>query len=130
MGTVHGPEATDFVELPAPAVHLVEFGTSAMVYRVKFWVAEYAEEDAALDEVRTAIYYSFTRHGIEIPYPIQVEYARQETPATCETDLPRHSRDNVRVCRASAGGPRRRKSLFTALCDVGQQSLARPPDRR
>jgi CRP-like cAMP-binding protein len=47
---------------------------------VKFWVAEFAEEDAALDEVRTAIYYSFARHGIEIPYPIQVEYSRQETP--------------------------------------------------
>ena len=32
---------------------------------------------AARDEVRTAIYYAFARHGIEIPWPIQVEYARE-----------------------------------------------------
>jgi len=29
------------------------------------------------DEVRTAIYYAFARHGIEIPFPIQVEYSRE-----------------------------------------------------
>ena len=36
--------------------------------------------------MRTEIYYSFERHGIEIPYPIQVEYSREETPATLPAD--------------------------------------------
>ena len=71
---------------PAPAVHLVDFGNSAIVYRVKFWVAEYADEDVALDEVRTLVYYSFARYGIEIPYPIQVEYSREEAAATLARD--------------------------------------------
>jgi small-conductance mechanosensitive channel/CRP-like cAMP-binding protein len=95
---------------PAPAVHLVDFGNSAIVYRVKFWVAEFSEEDAALDEVRTAIYYSFARHGIEIPYPIQVEYSREETPATLATDAV-----------ASALG---RVDLFALLDEDARRQLA------
>jgi small-conductance mechanosensitive channel/CRP-like cAMP-binding protein len=95
---------------PAPAIHLVDFGNSAIVYRVKFWVSEFAEEDAALDEVRTAIYYSFARHGIEIPYPTQVEYSRQETPAA----LP------VSAMSAALG----RVDLFALLDDAGLAQLA------
>ena len=34
-------------------------------------------DEASRDEVRTAIYYSFQRHGVEIPWPIQVEYHRE-----------------------------------------------------
>jgi len=95
---------------PAPVVHLVDFGNSAIVYRVKFWAAEYSEEDAALDEVRTAIYYSFARHGIEIPYPTQVEYSRQETP----TALPAGA-----VAEALA-----RVDLFALLDDAERSQLA------
>lgn len=78
--------AAHVIAEPAPAVHLVDFGNSAIVYRVKFWVAEFADEDVALDEVRTLVYYSFARHGIEIPYPIQVEYSREEAAATLARD--------------------------------------------
>jgi small-conductance mechanosensitive channel/CRP-like cAMP-binding protein len=66
---------------PKPAVRLLDFGNSSIVYRVDFWVAEYAAEEEAMDEVRTAIYYGFARHGIEIPYPIPSEYSREEAPA-------------------------------------------------
>jgi len=44
-----------------------------------------------MDQVRTAIYYSFKRHGIEIPFPMQVEFERQEVvgrpPQTTEAFL-------------------------------------------
>ena len=95
---------------PKPAVHLVDFGNSAIVYRVKFWVAEFAEEDTALDEVRTAIYYSFARHGIEIPYPIQVEYSREETQAS----LPANA----------VAGALARVDLFALLDDEARAQLA------
>jgi small-conductance mechanosensitive channel/CRP-like cAMP-binding protein len=95
---------------PAPVVHLVDFGNSAIVYRVKFWVAEFSEEDAALDEVRTAIYYSFARHGIEIPYPIQVEYSREEAATALAADA---------VATALA-----RVDLFGLLDDAGRAQLA------
>lgn len=63
---------------PAPDVLLMDFGSSSIVYRVRFWVEDYARDDRARDQVRSAIYYSFARHGIEIPFPIQVEYQREE----------------------------------------------------
>jgi len=62
---------------PAPEVLLVAFDASSINYRARFWVADFAQDELARDEVRTAIYYSFQRHNIEIPWPIQVEYSRQ-----------------------------------------------------
>ena len=61
---------------PAPDVHLKAFDNSAITYRARFWITDYEKDEVARDEVRTAIYYSFQRHGIEIPWPIQVEYSR------------------------------------------------------
>jgi small-conductance mechanosensitive channel/CRP-like cAMP-binding protein len=63
---------------PAPDVMLVEFGSSSINYRARFWVQDYGRDLVAMDQVRTAIYYSFRRHGIEIPFPMQVEYERTE----------------------------------------------------
>jgi small-conductance mechanosensitive channel/CRP-like cAMP-binding protein len=61
---------------PAPDVLLVNFDQSAITYRARFWIDDYAADEASRDEVRTAIYYSFQRHGIEIPWPIQVQYEK------------------------------------------------------
>jgi small-conductance mechanosensitive channel/CRP-like cAMP-binding protein len=61
---------------PAADVLLVAFGASAITYRARFWIDDYAADEASRDEVRTAIYYSFKRHGIEIPWPIQVQYEK------------------------------------------------------
>jgi small-conductance mechanosensitive channel/CRP-like cAMP-binding protein len=63
---------------PEPQVVLEEFGDSALIYRVYFWVREFALDELAYDRVRCAIYYAFQRSNIEIPYPIQVEYQRDE----------------------------------------------------
>jgi small-conductance mechanosensitive channel len=61
---------------PAPDVVLVAFDASAITYRARFWIDDYAVDEVARDEVRTAIFYTFQRHDIEIPWPIQVEYSR------------------------------------------------------
>lgn len=62
---------------PAPDVLLMAFDASAITYRARFWIDDYAADDPARDEVRTAIYYSFQRHGIEIPWPIQMQYEKE-----------------------------------------------------
>src|SRR3982751_3333080 len=62
---------------PPPDVMLVRFDSSSITYRTRFWIEDYERDEAARDQVRTAIYYAFARHGIEIPFPIQVEYARE-----------------------------------------------------
>lgn len=61
---------------PAPDVTLLSFDDSAITYRARFWVEDYERDEAARDEVRTAIYYAFRRKNIEIPWPIQVQYER------------------------------------------------------
>jgi small-conductance mechanosensitive channel/CRP-like cAMP-binding protein len=61
---------------PAPDALLVGFDASAINYRARFWIDDYAADDVSRDEVRTAIYYSFQRHGIDIPWPIQVQYEK------------------------------------------------------
>ena len=66
---------------PKPDVLLVEFGASAITYRARFWIDDFARDLEACDQVRTNVYYSFKRHGIEIPWPIQVEYHREAAPA-------------------------------------------------
>jgi small-conductance mechanosensitive channel/CRP-like cAMP-binding protein len=63
---------------PAPEVLLWEFGPSAIVYRARFWVEDYAKDEAAKSQVRTAIWYVFKRRHIEIPWPILVHYDREE----------------------------------------------------
>jgi small-conductance mechanosensitive channel/CRP-like cAMP-binding protein len=66
---------------PAPEVLVQDFADSAVTYRVRFWVQDYENDDVAPDGLRSAIYYAFRRRGIEIPFPIQVQYDRQE-PST------------------------------------------------
>lgn len=64
---------------PAPDVLLMHFDASSITYRARVWIADFRYDEEAIDQVRTAIYYTFRRRGVEIPYPIQVEYSR-ETP--------------------------------------------------
>jgi len=68
------------LKAPAPDVLVQDFGSSAITYRARFWIDDFAKDSSARDEVRTAIAYEFSRRGIEIPWPIQVEYKRQEAP--------------------------------------------------
>jgi small-conductance mechanosensitive channel/CRP-like cAMP-binding protein len=65
------------LKTPPPDVVLRAFDSSAITYRARFWIEDYERDEAARDEERTAIYYAFDRHGIEIPWPIQVQYERE-----------------------------------------------------
>ena len=68
------------LQTPAPDVVLLSFDASSINYKARFWIDDYSLDERARDDVRTAIYYTFQRQGIEIPYPIQVEYSR-DAPA-------------------------------------------------
>jgi CRP-like cAMP-binding protein len=63
---------------PAPDVLLLDFGGSAITYRARFWIEDYSKDDPAKSQVRTSIWYVFRRRQIEIPFPIQVQYERDE----------------------------------------------------
>lgn len=73
-------QVTGLLASPAPDVLLHDFGASAIVYHARFWIDDFARVDHAQNDVRQAIYYEFRRRGIEIPWPIQIEYQREERP--------------------------------------------------
>ena len=64
------------LKTPAPDALLLSFDASAITYRARFWINDFEFDDEARDEVRTAIFYAFSRRGIEIPWPIEVGYSR------------------------------------------------------
>ena len=72
---------------PEPSVMVKGFGASAVDYIAYFWIEDYAVDRAARDQVRTNIWYTFRRRNIEIPYPIQVQFERDEEPVTTERHI-------------------------------------------
>jgi len=101
------------LKTPAPDVVLAAFDSSAINYRVRFWIEDYERDEAARDEVRSAIYYAFARHGIEIPWPIQVQYEK----AWDEPDPAAQAHDRGRLL----GGV----DLFAGLNDEARHEIAR-----
>jgi len=65
---------------PPPLVFVKGFGQSSIDYAAKFWIEDYARDNHAKDQVRTNIWYEFRRANIEIPWPIQIQYTREEEP--------------------------------------------------
>lgn len=59
-------------------VRIADFGDSAILYRVWFWVDDFDPDDRAQDQVRSLIYYAFKRNNITIPYPIEVGFSAKE----------------------------------------------------
>lgn len=83
---------TPFVlETPTPDVLLIDFAGSSITYRVRFWIEDFEQDEVAKDGVRRGIYYEFSRRGIEIPFPIQVEYSREEVVEDSEKRRDRYA---------------------------------------
>lgn len=70
---------------PAPLCRVSSFGDSAVMYLVRFFIADYGTVSGAQDEVYTRLWYRFSRAGIEIPFPQRVVHTRA---ATTKSDMP------------------------------------------
>jgi small-conductance mechanosensitive channel/CRP-like cAMP-binding protein len=106
-------QAPRVLTAPSPDVVLVSFDASAITYRARFWVEDYEGDELARDQVRTAIYYAFGRYGIDIPWPIQVEYSRQWSEVSDQEGLKKQRQDTL----ASV-------DLFASLDEAQRQILA------
>ena len=93
-----------------PEVLLVDFGASAIVYRVRVWTTDFAADERIRDRLRSQIYYAFRRLGINIPYPIQVEIEQQPVTATGAEDRSARTLDAVEI--------------FSSLSDAQRAALA------
>ena len=100
------------MKAPEPQVVIKNFGASAIDYLAQFWVEDYAVDRTARDQVRTNLWYTFRRHNIEIPYPIQIQYERTEEPIRSE----RHVME--------AAGHLAGIHLFEPLSDESRHALA------
>ena len=98
---------------PAPRVLVQGFADSAINYTAYFWVDDYGMEREARDQVRTNLWYEFRRRNIEIPWPIQIQYERDEEPTWSD----RHF--------TAAADRLASIDLFAPLSEDARQSLAR-----
>jgi small-conductance mechanosensitive channel len=53
---------------PVEALFL-EFGDSALIFRVRWWIETYVDTRRMFDKVNTAVYHALSEAGIEIPFP-------------------------------------------------------------
>jgi small-conductance mechanosensitive channel/CRP-like cAMP-binding protein len=97
----------------APQIELNAFGASSLDFKVRFWIEDYGTELLARDQVRTQIWYEFRRSNIEIPWPIQIEYSREEEPLRTEAHV------------ESAAGLLSSVDLFAPLSAEARLSLSR-----
>lgn len=104
---------TRVLEAPAPDVVLSSFEASSISYKARFWIDDYGADERSRDEVRTAIYYTFQRHDIEIPWPIQVEYSRewQESDPRRKADAAERALSRVDLFAALPAELRREAAL-------------------
>ncbi len=73
--------AREVLDQPTPSVFLKEFGESAVIYEVRFWLDDHRLHAAAADAVRTNIWYALRRQRIKIPYPTrQLHVERAHKP--------------------------------------------------
>ncbi|MEZ5286557.1 MAG: mechanosensitive ion channel family protein [Vicinamibacterales bacterium] len=102
---------------PAPLVMVQGFGASSIDYLARFWIEDYATDNVARDQVRTNIWYEFRRSNIEIPWPIQVEYHRQDLPQRTSADVETASGQLAAIYLFAPLAPEARLALATAASD-------------
>jgi small-conductance mechanosensitive channel/CRP-like cAMP-binding protein len=55
---------------PSPEVLAWEYGDSAIKYRIKYWIPDYALQEEIRNSLVTSLWYALRRNSMEIPYPI------------------------------------------------------------
>jgi small-conductance mechanosensitive channel/CRP-like cAMP-binding protein len=66
---------------PAPVCQLTDFGDSAIVYSILYWIDDVQREPSIAGEVRTRIWYGLQRAGLEVPYPTRTLITHAEADA-------------------------------------------------
>ena len=56
---------------PAPMVFLKNFGDSAIIYEVRYWIDDHRLYNTISDAIRTNIWYTLRRQSIKTPYPVR-----------------------------------------------------------
>lgn len=80
MEAIH--ENKHVIKSPAPTCFLTQFGDSALVFNVTFWIANVRDgRKEPQSDAMVAILKKFRAHGVEIPFPQQVMHYKPEPAA-------------------------------------------------
>jgi small-conductance mechanosensitive channel/CRP-like cAMP-binding protein len=82
---------------PAPDAFPADFGDSAVVYSLRYWITDMQREIPVEGEVRTRVWYAARRAGIEIPFPIRTLYMNQVTDERTAQEREREVVDRTRA---------------------------------
>lgn len=82
-GVLHDPE---------PEAFIVAFQDSAIQYRLRFWIKDYARMQDIEGQALAYVWYAFQRHGVEIPYPQRTIHM---TKAPDETAIQASKRERI-----------------------------------
>ncbi|MBL8958007.1 MAG: mechanosensitive ion channel family protein [Myxococcaceae bacterium] len=80
-------EISSVLKSPAPFCRVKEFGESAVIYTIRFFVMDFNDWPSAQDEAYTRLWYRFSRANIEIPYPQRVVHNRTVDTSSEQTHL-------------------------------------------
>ena len=69
------------LEYPPPDCVIADFGEAAVVYAVRYWIAEFERDVAIAGEVRARLWYATRRAGLEAPPPRALVSRRVEPSA-------------------------------------------------
>lgn len=62
---------------PEPEVFAVEYGESAIKYRLRFWLTDYGPQEHVRDAIISNVWYALRRQAIDIPFPIRTVFLHQ-----------------------------------------------------
>ncbi len=102
------------LDVPPGEIVLAAFDASAITYDVRFWIDDFETDDAARDQVRSAVYYALRRRGIDIPYPIQVEMHKEAAAPDAPSQIAERERLISNVDLLSSLSPEHRKLIAAA----------------
>lgn len=62
----------------APHARLSDFGESAAVYEIRYWLNDYQQREKIDAEIRRVVWYALRRNGYTIPFPIRTVYMAEQ----------------------------------------------------
>ena len=74
------------LQSPPPEAHFLDYADSSLVYQLRVWIDNYASMPEIESDVRKAVWYSFKRHGITIPFPqrdVHLQQVQDITQTCC-----------------------------------------------
>jgi small-conductance mechanosensitive channel/CRP-like cAMP-binding protein len=71
---------------PKTRIFLVDFGESACIYEIKFYMGNHSRINEINDAVRTNVWYELRRRGITIPFPIRTVHVARKAAFTAQEE--------------------------------------------